>query len=300
MKKSCSKCGGEFAHASSLSRHKQRGCGGGGTKLPCPYCSTTFGRADALKRHVDRYCKQRPTTARAISVQQVGTERAAEHSLDPSEEAKLHDIPKRRLVDYESSSDEEEEACGLASDLDRMEQLEGTLTPLFRFQLETIERHQKWHQSVDYHQFHTILHRLRSVGPRDNVTMALVDALCEAIRTQIVRMDNVNDRDRLHIYLQARVYIKCSVKLKVGDILRRTLHHIGDMYELVNKLKTYIDSRRGFRLNLLVLRMPPSNYYFGSADVRQSKAKTHLQGHGRSTPSLKGSMTHVLLPYKDR
>ena len=106
MKKTCSKSGKEFLHSSSLSKHKKT-CGA--TRLLCPFCRITLSRPDALKRHVDRYCKQRPSTTPAISVQQVepGTKRAAEHTFGLSEDAKLHEIQKRRLVDYESSSNEE-------------------------------------------------------------------------------------------------------------------------------------------------------------------------------------------------
>ena len=226
-------------------------------KLPCPYCSATFGRADALKRHVSRYCTQRPTTTPAISPQGVSTERTPGRSLDPSEESESHAIPKRRLVDYESSSDEEDEVRGLASDLCLRDRMEGTLTPLFRLQLEQLDQRQQWRQIVDGMQFHATLHQLRPVGPRDNDTMALVDALCEAIRTQIVRMENVITRDRLLIALPARVYIKCSVNLTVGDVLQRTLHYNKQLYKLINRLKKYIDSLRGFQLNVVLVRMRP-------------------------------------------
>ena len=259
MRKTCSKCCREFAHASSLCRHR-KSCGGG-TRLPCPYCSTTFGRADDLKRHVDRYCKQRPTTTHAISVQQVepGTKRTAEHSFDPTEDAKLHEIPKRRLVDYESSSDEEEEVDrALAGSQGRMEQLGGTLEPLFHFELERIGQRRQWHQSVDIQQFHVTLHQLRPSGPLDNISQSLAEALHDAIRTQITTMDNVTDHDRLHFAVPAHelMYSNCSVNLKVGEFQQRTAY-INDLMEtLVGKVNEQFDPQRGFQLNVVVVRKP--------------------------------------------
>ena len=262
MKKTCSKCCREFAHASSLCRHR-KSCGGG-TRLPCPYCSTTFGRADDLKRHVARYCKQRPTTTHAISVQQVepGTKRAAEHTFDPSEDAKLHEIPKRRLVDYESSSDEEEVDRALAGSLGRMEQLGGALEPLFRFQLERIGQRRRCREIVDRMQFHATLHQLRPSGPRDNIGLSLMEAIHEAIRTQITTLDNVTDHDRLHFAIQAHEFVHafCSVDLEVGEFLHRSAY-LNDLLEtLASKLKSneHFDPQRGFQLDVVVVRMPRS------------------------------------------
>ena len=257
MRKTCSKCCREFAHASSLCRHR-KSCGGG-TRLPCPYCSTTFGRADDLKRHVALYCKQRSTTTHAISVQQVepGTKRATEYTFDPSEDAKLHEIPKRRLVDYESSSDEEEEVDRtLAGSLGRMEHLGGALESLFRFQLERIGQRRQWRQIVDRMQFHATLRQLRSAGPRDNIGLCLMEALHEAIRTQIATLDNVTDHDRLHFAIQAHEfeYAFCSV---VGEFLHRSAY-VNDLLEtLVSKFKSneQFDPQRGFQLDVVVVRM---------------------------------------------
>ena len=257
MRKTCSKCCREFAHASSLCRHR-KSCGGG-TRLPCPYCSTTFGRADDLKRHVVRYCKQRPTTTHAISVQQVepDTKRTAEHSFDPTEDAKLHEIPKRRLVDYESSSDEEEEVDrALAGSRDRME---GALEPLFRFQLERIGQRQRWRQIVDRMQFHATLHQLRSTGPRDNIGLCLMEALHEAIRTQIATLDNVTDHDRLHFAIQAYEFVHtfCSVDLEVGEFLHHSAYLNDLLKTLASKLESneQFDPQRGFQLDVVVVRM---------------------------------------------
>ena len=89
MKRTCGQCGQQFAHASSMSRHRKT-CGGGVT-YPCPSCSITFSRQDHLKRHVHHRCKGKP-----------GTKRPAAQTLDH------HSEPKRPLVDYGSSEEEEE------------------------------------------------------------------------------------------------------------------------------------------------------------------------------------------------
>ena len=261
MKKTCSKCGTEFLHSSSLSRHKKT-CGA--ARLLCSFCRITLSRPDALKRHVDRYCKQRPSTTPAISVQQVepGTRRAAERTFDLSEDAKLHEIPKRRLVDYESSSDEEEVDRALVGSLGRMEQLGGALEPLFRFQLERIGQRRRWRQIVDRMQFHATLHQLRPSGPRDNIGLSLMEAIHEAIRTQITTLDNVTDHDRLHFAIQAHEFVHafCSVDLEVGEFLHRSAY-LNDLLEtLASKLKSneQFDPQRGFQLDVVVVRMPRS------------------------------------------
>ena len=64
-----------------------------------------LSRADALKRHVDRYCKRKPSTTVSAPPVKPGTKRTAAQTFGLSEDAELHE--KRRLVDYESSSDEE-------------------------------------------------------------------------------------------------------------------------------------------------------------------------------------------------
>ena len=209
-----------------------------------------------------RYCKQRPPTTQAISVQQVepDTKRTAEHSFDPTEDAKLHEIPKRRLVDYESSSDEEEVDRALAGSQGRMEQLGGTLDPLFHFQLERIGQRRQWHQIVDRMQFHATLHQLRPPGPRDNIGLSLVEAIHEAIRTQIASLDNVTDHDRLHFAIQAHEFVHafCSVDLEVGEFLHRSAYLDELLETLASKLKSneQIDPQRGFQLDVVVVRKP--------------------------------------------
>ena len=222
-----------------------------------------LSRSDALKRHVDRYCKQRPSTTPAISVQQVepGTKRAAEHTFGLSEDAKLHEIQTRRLVDYESSSNEEVDRA-LAGSLDQVEQLGGALEPLFRFQLERIGQRRRWRQIVDHMQFHATLHQLRPSGPRDNIGLSLMEAMHEAIRTQITTLDNVADHDRLHFAIQAHGFVHAfrSVNLEVGEFLRRSAY-LNDLLEtLAGKLNSneQFDPQREFQLDVVVVRMPRS------------------------------------------
>ena len=85
----CSQCGKTFAHRSSLSRHKKV-CGGDTRRFACPHCATTFGRASDLKRHVNQSCKRPKRPAVCV----------------------LPENPKRALVDYESSEEEDEPLAG--------------------------------------------------------------------------------------------------------------------------------------------------------------------------------------------
>jgi len=134
MKKKCPTCFKEFAHGSSLSKHK-KSCGVTGPLFRCPHCSKPCSRADNLKRHVEKYCKQLPPVAVsesvaeeamvvAPSVQNLSDDQppvAAEPVRDMEEPNTLSSqepvsplsgvepmecsIPKRKLVDYESSQD---------------------------------------------------------------------------------------------------------------------------------------------------------------------------------------------------
>ena len=86
MTYACPQCGRTFAHASSLSRHRKL-CGRHTPRLSCPNCTNTFTRTSDLKRHVNKTCK--------------GKKRFAEEELPESPPEKV------RLVDYESSDEEE-------------------------------------------------------------------------------------------------------------------------------------------------------------------------------------------------
>ena len=85
MERTCPNCGNAFAHASGLSRHKKF-CGTSAPRHPCPYCATTFTQYGNLQRHMTHRCKGK---------------RPAEEELPERPPEKV------RLVDYESSDEEE-------------------------------------------------------------------------------------------------------------------------------------------------------------------------------------------------
>ena len=85
MPYACPNCGKTFAHASGLSRHR-KACGTRAPLHPCPYCATTFTQYGNLQRHITHRCRKK---------------RAAEEELPERPPEKV------RLVDYESSDEEE-------------------------------------------------------------------------------------------------------------------------------------------------------------------------------------------------
>ena len=157
-----------------------------------------LSRADALKRHVDHYCKRKPSTT--ISVQQVepGTKRTAEQTFGLSE-------TKRRLVHYESSSDEEvslvsepkraavfeseeeedffQSPCwaeyhGMSEEqfITATQQTGGNLLgPLFEFEFSPISD-QQWLKTVEKTVYHKHLHQRREPEDTDDIGVAIVNA----------------------------------------------------------------------------------------------------------------------------
>ena len=86
MTYACPQCGRTFAHASGLSRHRKT-CGTRAHRLPCPFCENTFTQTGNLRRHIIHRCKRK--------------KRPAEEELPERPPEKV------RLVDYESSDEEE-------------------------------------------------------------------------------------------------------------------------------------------------------------------------------------------------
>ena len=168
---------------------------------------------------------------------------------------------KRTLddVDYFSDSDEEVDRA-LVENLDRVEQLGGALGSLFRFQLQRIGQRRRWRQITDHMQFHATLHQLRASNPRDNIGLSLMEAMHEAIRTQIATLDNVLDHDRLHFAIQAHGFVHGfrSVNIEVGEFLRRSAYLNELLDTLAGKLNSneQFDPQRGFQLEVVVVRMP--------------------------------------------
>ena len=162
-------------------------------------------------------------------------------------------------MDYFSNSDDEVDRA-LAESLDRVEQLGGALGPLFRFDLQRIGQRRRWRQITDHMQFHATLHQLRTPGPRDNIGLSLMEAMHEAIRTQITTLDNVSAQDRLHFAIQAHGFVHAfrSVNIEGGEFLRRSAYLNELLDTLAGKLNSneQFDPQRGFQLDVVVIRMP--------------------------------------------
>ena len=201
---------------------------------------------------------------------------------------------KRTLddVDYFSDSDEEVDRA-LVENLDRVEQLGGALGPLFRFGLQRIGQRRRWRQITDHMQFHSTLHQLRPPGPRDNIGLSLMEAMHEAIRTQITTLDNVSAQDRLHFAIQAHGFVHAfrSVNIEVGEFLRRSAYLNELLDTLAGKLNSneQFDPQRGFQLDVVIIRMP-----------RPGRGNSKRLNVGRRSMARDNTLKRCLVPINNK
>ena len=162
--------------------------------------------------------------------------------------------------DYFSSDDDEARDQALVRAADRAVQMGGALGPLFRLRLEQIGRRRRWRETIDHMQFRAILLQQRETVSGDNIGVALMEAMFNAIQEQIATLDNVRAQDRLHFVIQAHGFAHAfqSVNLEVGEFLRRSRY----LDELLDHLAGKLNSNeeftpdRGFQVEVVVIRMP--------------------------------------------
>ena len=139
-------------------------------------------------------------------------------------------------------------------------QMGGALGPLFKFRLEQIGRRRRWRETVDHLQFRAILQQQRESVSGDNIGMALMEAMFNAIQEQIVTLPNVRAQDRIHFVLQAHGFAHAfqSVNLEVGEFLRRSRYLDELLDHLAGKLNSNEEFHpdRGFHVDVVVIRMP--------------------------------------------
>ena len=90
---------------------------------------------------------------------------------------------------YHFSDEEDGEDALLDRAFDRWEQLRGGSArgPLFQFTMQPIGRRRRWRDVVEGAQFNAQLRQLRDPVARDNIWMALTEALHNAIETGLQR-----------------------------------------------------------------------------------------------------------------
>ena len=199
---------------------------------------------------------------------------------------------KRTLSDYFADSDEEEWDHVLVRALDRVEQMGGALGPLYRFDLARIGPRRRWRNVTDHQQFHATLQQQRESVPRDNIGVALMEAMFDAIQAQITTSDNVHAQDRLHFAIQAHGFTHAfrSVNLEVGEFLHHTAYLDKLLDTLAGKLNSneQFDPQRGFQLDIVVIRMP-----------RPGSGKGKRLQVGRRSMDRDNKLKRCLIPIKN-
>ena len=166
-------------------------------------------------------------------------------------------------MEYYNFSDEDElQDANLNRAMDRWEQIGGSGSasgPLFQFTMQPIGRRRTWRNVVERAQFNAQLRQLRDVGPADNIAMALIEALHDAIATELDREQRpahhfVNFSITAHGFQHAYQ----SANFTVGEFLQRTARLDELLATLANKLNSNeaFNPDRGFQVDVVFVSMP--------------------------------------------
>ena len=163
---------------------------------------------------------------------------------------------------YDFSNEEEEEDSILNRAFDRWQQMGAGSTaggPLFKFSLQPIGRRRHWRDVVERAQFNAQLRALRDPGPRDNIGMALTEALHHAIETELGR-----EQRPAHHFVNFSItahgfdHPYQSANFSVGEFLQRTARLDELLATLANKLNSNeaFNADRGFQVDVVFVSMP--------------------------------------------
>ena len=163
---------------------------------------------------------------------------------------------------YDFNIEQEEEDSILNRAFDRWQQMGGggaATGPLFEFTMKPIGRRRHWRNIVERAQFHAQLRQLRDAGPGDNIGMALIEALHQAIETELSREQRpahhfVNFSITAHGFTHAYQ----SANFTVGEFMQRTARLDELLATLANKLNSNeaFNSDRGFQVDVVFVSMP--------------------------------------------
>ena len=162
---------------------------------------------------------------------------------------------------YDFSNEEEEEDSILNRAFDRWEQIggSGVGSPLFKFKMVPIGKRRTWRDVVERAQFNAQLHQLRDAGPADNIGMALIEALHQAIATELDREQRpthhfVNFSITAHGFTHAYQ----SANFTVGEFMQRTARLDELLATLAMKLNSNeaFNADRGFQVDVVIVAMP--------------------------------------------
>ena len=171
-------------------------------------------------------------------------------------------MANRDDIYYHFSDEDEQEDSMLNRAFDRWQQMGAGSTaggPLFQFTMKPIGRRRHWRNIVERAQFHAQLRQLRDAGPGDNIGMALIEALHQAIATELDREQRpshhfVNFSITAHGFQHAYQ----SANFTVAEIFQRT-HRLDELLAtLANKLNSNegFNPDRGFQVDVVFVSMP--------------------------------------------
>ena len=153
---------------------------------------------------------------------------------------------KRTYADRDTSDDEEIEQTGGANE------------PLFQFTLTPVGRRKRWQHVVDHTQYRATLDQQREATPRDDIGVALMDALYRAIRTQLT--PDAEPQHVLHVAIHANGFQHAfrSVNMRVEDFLARDDYVNELLQTLADKLNSNEEFQpdQGLQVDVVHVRVP--------------------------------------------
>ena len=165
-------------------------------------------------------------------------------------------------MEYYHFSDEDElQDAILNRAMDRWEQIggSGVGSPLFKFKMVPIGKRRTWRNVVERAQFHAQLRQLRDAGPADNIGMALIEALHQAIATELDREQRPTHHFvNFSITANGFTHAYQSANFTVGEFMQRTARLDELLATLAMKLNSNeaFNPDRGFQVDVVFVAMP--------------------------------------------
>ena len=139
-----------------------------------------------------------------------------------------------------------------------LEQTGGELGPLFAFTLTPVGRRRRWQHVVDHTQYHATMEQLREATPRDDIGVALMDALYQAIRNQLT--PDAEPQHVVHVAIHANGFQHAfrSVNMRVADFLARDDYVDELLQTLADKLNSNQEFQpdQGLQVDMVLVRVP--------------------------------------------
>ena len=163
---------------------------------------------------------------------------------------------------YRFSDENEQEDSILNRAFDRWQQMGGggtTMGPLFQFTMKAVGRRRRWRNIVERAQFHAQLRQLRDAGPGDNIGLALIEALHQAIERELGREQRpTNHFVNFSITAHGFDHAYQSANFTVGEFLQRTARLDELLATLANKLNSNeaFNPDRAFHVDVVFVSMP--------------------------------------------